>query len=184
MTQGMILLTSGGGYDRMFGLDWQLLADAVLTLIAVFVLFLVMSYFLFNPARKLLSDRKEKIRNELEAARADMEQAQRLKADYEDRLKNIEKEAEDILNQARRKALANEAQIVADARTEAGRILERARMEADLEKRKMADDVKREMVELASLMAGKVVSASIDTAVQDSLVEETLKEIGEDTWLS
>ena len=83
MTQGMILLTSGGGYDRMFGLDWQLLADAVLTLIAVFVLFLVMSYFLFNPARKLLSDRKEKIRNELEAARADMEQAQRLKADYE-----------------------------------------------------------------------------------------------------
>ncbi len=40
------------------------------------------------------------------------------------------------------------------------------------------------MVVLASMMAGKVVSAAIDTTVQDSLVEETLKEIGESTWLS
>ena len=46
----------------------------------------------------------------------------------------------------------------------------------------MADDVKKEMVELASLIAGKVVSASIDTTVQEGLVEEALKEIGESTW--
>ena len=43
--------------DRMVGLDWQLLADSTLTIIAVFVLFAVMSYFLFNPARKMLKDR-------------------------------------------------------------------------------------------------------------------------------
>jgi F-type H+-transporting ATPase subunit b len=33
-------------------------------------------------------------------------------------------------------------------------------------------------------MAGKVVSANIDTAVQDQLIDETLKEMGENTWLS
>ena len=47
-----------------------------------------------------------------------------------------------------------------------------------------ADEVKREMVVLASLMAGKVVNAAIDTTVQDTLIEETLKEMGESTWLS
>ena len=57
-------------------------------------------------------------------------------------------------------------------------------MEAELEKKKAADEVKREMVVLASMMASKVVNAAIDTTVQDSLVEETLKEIGESTWLS
>ena len=57
-------------------------------------------------------------------------------------------------------------------------------MEAELEKNKAVDEVKREMVVLASLMAGKVVNAAIDTTVQDSLIEETLKEIGEGTWLS
>ena len=33
-------------------------------------------------------------------------------------------------------------------------------------------------------MAGKVVSASIDTTVQEALIEETLKEMGDETWLS
>ena len=64
------------------------------------------------------------------------------------------------------------------------RIRQRAETEAELEKKKAADDVKREMISIASLMAGKVVAASIDTTVQDSLIEETLKEIGDTTWLS
>lgn len=180
----MILLTGGETYDRMFGLDWQLLSDSVLTIIAVFALFFIMSYFLFNPARKMLNDRKNKIRGELDNARENMESAQRLKEEYEARLKEINKEAEQIMSDARKKALANENQILAQAKEEAGRIMERARTEAALEKQKMADDVKKEMIQIASLMAGKVVAASIDTTVQNSLIEETLKEMGENTWLS
>ena len=33
-------------------------------------------------------------------------------------------------------------------------------------------------------MAGKVAQASVDEAKQNELIEETLKEMGEDTWLS
>ena len=180
----MILLTAGETMDRMFGLDWQLLADSTLTIIAVFALFAIMSYFLFNPARKMLNDRKEKIRTELEDARTNMETAQGLKEEYEGKLKNVEKEAEGILSEARKKGLANEAQIIAQAKEEAARILDRARVEAELEKKKMSDDVKKEIILVASAMAGKVVSASIDTNVQDQLIDETLKEMGESTWLS
>ena len=96
----------------------------------------------------------------------------------------IEKEKQEILSEARKKALANENKIVTQAREEAALIIERAKVEAELEKQKAADDVKREMVVLASIMAGKVVKASIDTNVQESLINETLKEIGENTWLS
>ena len=180
----MILLTAGETMDRMFGLDWQLLADSTLTIIAVFALFAIMSYFLFNPARKMLNDRKEKIRTELEDARTNMETAQGLKEEYEGKLKNVEKEAEGILSEARKKGLANEAQIIAQAKEEAARILDRARVEAELEKKKMSDDVKKEIISVASAMAGKVVSASIDTNVQDQLIDETLKEMGDSTWLS
>ena len=168
----------------MFDLDWQLLADSCLTIIAVFVLFLALSYFLFNPARKMLNARKEKIHNELEDARQNREEAQGLKAQYEDKLKDVDKEAEGILSDARKRALANENQIIDQAKEEAARIIERARVEADLEKQKMSDDVKKEMVSLASIMAEKVVSASIDTTVQDQLIDETLKEMGDSTWLS
>lgn len=168
--------------ERLFDLDWQLLADSCLMIIAIFFLFLALSYFLFNPARKMLNDRKEKIRGELDEARENMENAQSLKEEYEEKLKNIDKEAESILSEARKKALANENQIVSQAKEEAARILDRARVEAELEKQKMADDVKKEMISIAALMAGKVVSASIDTTVQNRLIEETLKEMGDDTW--
>lgn len=169
---------------RLFDLDLQLIADAVLMMIAVFTLFLVASHYLFNPVRDMLNKRQEKIKSELEEAAQDQADAAQLKAQYEDKLKNIDKEAEEILSEARKKALENENRIVAEAKEEAARIIERAHVEAELEKKKAADDVKREMVSIASLMAGKVVAASIDTKVQDTLIDETLKEIGESTWLS
>lgn len=180
----MIFLTAEQSMSRLFDLDWQLVADASLMIIAIFVLFLIMSFFLFNPARKLMNNRKEKIRSELETAKQDMEEAGRLKEEYEARLKEIDKEAEGILSEARKRALDNENQIVAEAREEAARILERARVEAELEKQKVSDEVKREIIAVAAVMAGKVVSASIDTTVQNQLIDDTLKEMGEKTWLS
>jgi len=170
--------------SRLFDLDWQLIADACLMIIAIFVLFLLMSYFFFNPVRKLLNDRKERVQGELDDAHDNMEQANALRKNYEGRLKEIDKEAEIILNDARKKALENESQIVTQAKEEAVRILARARTEAELEKQKAVDEVKKEMISIASILAGKVVTASIDTAVQDSLIDETLKEMGDSTWLS
>ncbi len=180
----MILLTESPSLSRLFDLDWQLIADACLMIIAIFVLVLIMSYFLFNPARNMLNSRKEKIRSELETAKQDMDEAGRLKEEYESRLKEIDKEAEAILSEARKKALSNENQIIAQAKEEAARILDRAKVEAELEKQKISDEVKREIIAVAAIMAGKVVSASIDTTVQNQLIDETLKEMGDKTWLS
>lgn len=180
----MILLTEGESMSRLFDLDWQLVADSCLMIIAIFFLFLAMSYFLFDPARKLLNGRRDKIANELESAKNDMEEAQRLREEYESKLINIDKEAESILSEARRKALGNENQIIAQAKEEAARILGRARVEAELERQKMSDEIKKEIISVASLMAGKVLSASIDTTVQNKLIDDTLKEMGEKTWLN
>ena len=173
-----VLMTADEMTPRLFDLDFQLLADAVLSVIAVFVLFLAMSYFLFNPAREFLKKRQDKIRNELEEARVSQEEAAALKKKYEDKLANINKEADEILSATRKKAMANETRIVGEARDEA------ARIEAELEKKKVADEVKKEMVSLAGVLAGKVIGSTIDAASQDSLIDETLKEIGDSTWLS
>ena len=169
---------------RLFDLDFQLFHDAALMIIAVVALFLIMSYFLFNPAREFLKKRQEKIRTELEDAKSNQEDARALKAEYDEKLKNIDKEAESILADARKRALANENRIVAAAKEEAAAIIERAKEEARLEKQKMADEVKKEIVAVAALMAGKVVASTVDVTIQDSLIDETLKEIGDSTWLS
>ncbi len=180
----MTLLTAGQSMERLFDLDMQLIADATGMIIAIFVLYLALSYFLFEPAKKVLQNRQEKIKNELDEAQSSMEQAQALKAEYEEKLKNVDKEKEEILSEARKNALKNEAEIIAKAKEEAARIMERAHTEAMLEKQKLADDVKKEMITVASAMAGKVVAASINTQIQEQLIDETLKEIGDSTWLS
>ena len=170
--------------ERLFDLDLQLLADATLTAISVFVLFLLASYLLFNPARELLKKRQDKIKGDLDSASKDKEDAAALKAEYDAKMKDIQKESEEILSEARRKAKANEAQIVAEAKEEANRIIKLAQTEAQLERQKAIDEMKQEMIDIASLMAGKVVAQSIDTTIQESLVEETLKEVGDKTWQS
>lgn len=184
VSTGFILLSEQTEMTRLFDLDFQLLHDAALMIIAVFFLFLIASNLLFDPVRNLLHNRQEKIQNDLDSAREDKENANALKLEYEEKLKDIDKEAESILSEARAKALKTQDQIVAKAKAEASEIIARANKEAELEKQKVVDDVKKEMINLASVMAGKVVKASIDTTVQDSLIDETLKEIGESTWLS
>lgn len=168
----------------LFNLDPQLIFDVLLMAVAIFVLFLIASNLLFNPARQLLKDRQDRIAKDISDAKEASESAAAMKAEYESKLKNIDKEAEAILGEARQKALKNEQRIIDEAKEEARRIIKHAQEEALLEQKRAMDDVKKEIITVAALMAQKVVSASIDTEIQDTLVEETLKEMGDSTWLS
>ena len=169
-------------YVFLFGLNPQLIHDAVLLGVAVFILFLVMSYLLFNPARDMLKKRQDKIKSDIDGAKKDREDAEALKAEYSEKLNNIKKEAEAILSDARKSAKKTEAEIIAEAKEEAHRIRTRALKEIELEKKHVLDDMKKEMISIASIMAGKVVSANMNTQIQETLIEETLKEIGDNTW--
>ena len=119
---------------RIFGLDIQLGFDVIMQGIAVFIMFALLSYILFEPVRKILEDRKNRIANEIDQAAADQAEAAKLKAEYDHKLKNVEKEADALMAQARKKALKREEEIVAGAKEEAARIIESANHEAELAK--------------------------------------------------
>lgn len=170
--------------ERLFGLDIQLLFDTVVLALSMLLLFTVLSFLLFNPVRELLEKRRQRIVDDQETAKREKQEAIAYKEEYDKKLKEVEKEAQEILSAARKKAKQNEAKIVAEAKEEAARIIARANVEVELEKKRALDDMKQEMITIASMMAAKVVSASIDTKAQESLIDETLKEMGEGTWLS
>ena len=170
--------------NRIFGLDPQLLFTLVFQGIAIFILFMAASYLLLDPVRKILNDRKERVMKDQRDAARNKEEAVRMKDEYDGKLKDIDKVAEQILSDSRKKALQRENQIIADAKNEASRIIESARQEAELEKKRVKDEVKQEMISVASLMSEKIVAASMDEAKQNALIEQTLEEMGDDTWLS
>ena len=70
--------------ERLFDLDFQLLHDTVILAISVFVLFLFLSYLLFDPVRKMLKNRQLKIKTDLDTAQSDKEEAATLKAQDEE----------------------------------------------------------------------------------------------------
>ena len=179
-----VALAQSGLGDRIFGLDPQVVVDSLITLVAMFVLFLMLSYLLFNPARELMRKRQENIQKDMDTAAKEKEDAIQFKAEYDAKLKEVDKEAEEILADSRKKALKKENDIVGEAKEEANRILERASREIELEKSKVKDEVKQEMISVATAMAGKIVASSLDEEKQSQLIADTLEEMGDETWLS
>ena len=159
------LETSG----RLFGLDYQLLFDAAITAINVFILFLLLSVILFNPVRNMLKKRQDKITSDRETANQSREEALAMKAEL-------------ILSDARKTAVHNEQKIIDEAKEEAARIIERANKEAELEKQKAADDVKQQIVAVSAMIASKLIAKSIDESESNAIIEQTLNEMGENTW--
>ena len=170
--------------ERLFTLDAQFLFDAIVLALSMLVLFTLLSYLLFNPVRDMLKKRQERVMDDLANAKSEREKALAYKEKYGQKLKEVDKEAQEILTETRKKAMKMETKIIAEAKEEAARIIERANAQIELEKKHALDDMKQEMITIASMMAQKVVAASIDTNVQESLIEETLKEMGEGKWLS
>lgn len=179
----VVLAATGDKMENyIFGLEPQLLMDALIQALAVFILFIILSYLLFNPARDLLRKRREKVQGELEFSAKQKEQAMELKDKYEDKLANASAKVDEILSEGRKKALLRENEIVAGANEEAQRIMERAAKEIELEKSKAKDDMKKQMITVATAMAGRVIANGIDETKQSKLIEDALNEMGDDTW--
>lgn len=170
--------------ERLFSLDAQFLFDTIVLALSMLVLYTALSYFLFNPVRDMLEKRRQRILDEQEAAKRERAEAVAYKEEYDKKLNEADKEVQEILSEARKKAMKNETKMLSEAKEEAGRIIARANAEIELEKKQALDDMKQEMITIASMMAEKVVTASVDASVQEELIESTLKEIGESTWES
>lgn len=168
--------------ERLIGFDFQLLFESAYMGINIFVLFFLLSYLLFNPVKNVLAKRRERVASELENAANKEKEANELKNEYENKLSAIEKEAEFILEEARKKARIRENDIIEEAKKQANIIIERANKEIELEKRKALDDVKVEVVSIANLIATRVLNKAIDFDMQTQLVEETLNEMGDGIW--
>ena len=145
-------------------------------------LFILLSYLLFNPARKLIQKRQDYIESQLSEAASAKDEALAMKKEYDDKLAKVDDESTELISQARQKAKERAGEIVNEAGDEAHRILARAEKEVALEKDKVRDEMKQEIVHVASAMAGKFVAASMDEDKQAQLIDETLKEMGDETW--
>ena len=94
----------------------------------------------------------------------------------------LEAEADGILADARKRAKSREEAIIGEAHEESARIMARTKTEVELEKSRAKDEIKQEIITVAGEMAGRFISDKMDAAKQAELVDEVIREMGEETW--
>ena len=87
----------------------------VWTIINLIVLFLLLRHFLINPVSNIMEQRRKLIADGLQNAQDTQDEANRLKAEYEEALSGAKKESAEIVDKARIDARAEYDRIVGEA---------------------------------------------------------------------
>jgi F-type H+-transporting ATPase subunit b len=138
------------------------------------LLFLVLRFVLVPPLQRLMRQRDEKIRGDLDAAERAKDDLVQVRADYDAALAVARGQADEIIGAARAEADAYRAQLQAkaDADIAAARAAAQAEIAAAREQALVA--VRGEVGELAVSAASAVIGAPVDRTRAASAVERAL----------
>ena len=87
-------------------------------------------------------------------------------------------EADAIMQSATENAKWRGEKIVAEARDKADGIIRQAETEAELERKKAEDGIKREIVDVSAILTEKMLGREINTQDHRALIDSFIEEIG------
>ncbi|MBR3780139.1 MAG: F0F1 ATP synthase subunit B [Clostridia bacterium] len=155
---------------------WQMLAS----LANLILLFLMVKKFLYKPVMKMLEQRQNSINKDYDAASEAKEQALSDKIKYEERLRNAKSEADSVIKNAVGIASEREKEIIAEAKSKADGIVRQAENEALLERKKAEDAVKKEIIEVSSLLTEKMLEREVSAADHQHFIDSFIESIGDE----
>lgn len=169
-----LLLTLGAAEGSLF----PDLPTIIWTTINFLILLAVLYKFLYKPLLGAISTREEQIEEAVKKAHNDRVEAERLRREFEAKVSEAQREAQDIIAKANKAASANREQIEAEARARATELLENATKTIEREKAKALAELREEVANLAVAVAGKVIEKNLDNVEQRRLAESFVQEVG------
>ena len=131
--------------------------DIAIHLVNILVLYVLLRVLIWKPVRQFMAGREERVAAQMEQARALQAEAEKIKADYDARLVDVQATCDKMLSEGRLAAQTTGQKYIDKARAQADTILSEARAQADEEKRRAMDEVKEELADLAVDMASRVL---------------------------
>jgi len=154
---------------------WQIL----ISLINLFLLFLILKKFLFKPVKKVLDKRQSELDEQYAAAENAKSQANEDRKAWEQKLSLANEQADAILQSATDNAKYRGDKMISEAKERADAIIRTAQNEAELERKKAADGIKREIVEVSGALTEKMLEREINTEDHRTLIDSFIEEIGD-----
>lgn len=160
-----------GGANNPFAGDF---GNALWTLVIFGLVLFVLGKFAWGPILNTLQARETFIRESLETAKRDREEAEARLREYEERLAQARAEATAIVDEGRRDATAVKHRIEEDARAEADKMIERAKREIQIATETATKELYQLSARLATDMAGKVIGRELTPQDHERLIAESL----------
>ena len=135
--------------------------------------------FLFGPIRVVFEKRENEIAHRYAAADEAQRVAAENRATWENKLKGADDEATRIIPEATDTAKYRADQILTDANARAQGIVERAETEAKLERKKATEGIKREIVDVSSAIAEKMLEREVNENDHRALIDSFIEQIGD-----
>lgn len=148
-----------------------------LTIINLIVLYVLLRLLLFKPVNNLLEQRREKVHADLDNARKDREEAQRLLEEHRQLVADNKAEAAKIIDAAVGQAEARKDEIIAQAGQEALALLQRAKDEIALERVKVLQELRADISGLAVAIAEKTLARTLTPQDQQAFFNAVLEEM-------
>jgi F-type H+-transporting ATPase subunit b len=160
------------------------LQSMVITAITLLILYLIYKKFLYLPVSMYLQERRNYIQSEISEAKSLKEQAIMLKQDQEAYLNNVQRQGQEIIENARKFSEEMRANIIAEAKKEAREIILKAEMDIERQKKAALEEIKIQSIDMAILIASKIMEEQINLDKQEFLIDKFINEVGTSEWLS
>jgi F-type H+-transporting ATPase subunit b len=167
---------AAGGHENGFWIGR--LDEVMVAAVASIIIFILLYWKGAGPAKKMLSDRSDRIAKEIDDAEKAHADAQGKLDDVQGRIANAENERQRILVEARQTAEALKTQIVAKADDEAEALKVRAAADIESSKAQAIADLQAEVGALALGAAEAVIAANRDAPTQSQLIDAYIDQVG------
>jgi len=155
--------------------DWGL---QIWTFVAFVVLLILLAKFAFKPIAQALDRRGETIKNSIAEAEKQHAEARKLMEDYQKQVADARSEAGKILEEARQLGERVRKEVVDKASAEASATVQRAQEEIQRLKEKGVQDMKDTVAALSVQIASRVLEKEVNEATHRQLIENLIKDLG------
>jgi F-type H+-transporting ATPase subunit b len=154
--------------------------DMLAALFFFLLLLFLLKKFAWGPLMSMMEEREKYVANEIDEAEKSRKEAAIAAEEAATQLLQTKQEAQKIIEDARNAGVKLEQDIIEAARLEADRLKVVAQADIQNEKDKAIQALQDQVASLSVLIASKVIEKELNAADQDQLINEYIKEVGEE----
>jgi F-type H+-transporting ATPase subunit b len=144
------------------------------TIVCFLITLYVLKRFAFGPIQKMIDERREQIRQSIEAADAARDESRKLLEEHRQLIAQARGEAEAILTEARRTGESMELRMREETEADRQRRIEETRKEIAAETARALEQIRSEVAELTLEAASRVVGRSLSADQDRELIAEAV----------